>query len=113
MQAITSIKANANQRMQLVLENNETVDFHLYFYARMQAWYFDFSYNNLTCNGLKVVLTPNALRQFRKNIPFGFMFTSDSLAEPFQLDDFSSGRVVLNLLNKAEVQQVEQEIYGY
>lgn len=113
MQTITSIKANANQRMQLVLENNETVDFHLYFYSRMQAWYFDFSYKDLTCNGLKVVLTPNALRQFRKIIPFGFMFTSDSQAQPFQIDDFTSGRLVFNLLNSAEVQQVEQEIYGY
>lgn len=112
MQTVNSLQANVNQKMRLVLDNNETVDFHLYYYARMQSWYFDFSYKNITCNGVKVVLTPNALRQFRKNIPFGLMFSSEGLVEPFQIDDFSSGRVVLNVLNAAEVEQIEREIYG-
>lgn len=112
MQNITSITSSANQRMQLVLENNETVDFHIYYSARMTAWYYDFTYKNITCNGSKVVLTPNSLRQFINILPFGFMFSAASYVEPFQQTDFSSGRVVMSLLTKDEVQQIEKEIFN-
>lgn len=112
MQEITSITSSANQRMQLVLENNETVDFHIYYSARMQSWYYDFSYKNLTCNGSKVVLTPNSLRQFRKIIPFGIMFSAESFVEPFQQNDFATGRVVMSVLSADEVIQVERETYN-
>lgn len=112
MQQITSITSSANQHMQLVLENNETVDFRLYYSARMHSWYYDFTYKNLICNGSKVVLSPNSLRQFRKILPFGFMFSSESRIQPFSQDDFQTGRVVLNVLNADEVKQVEREIFN-
>lgn len=111
MQNITSITSSANQRMQLVLENNETVDFHIYYSARMQSWYYDFSYKNITCNGSKVVLSPNSIRQFRNILPFGFKTSSNSYVQPFKQDDFSSGRVVFSILNSDEVKQVEKEMY--
>lgn len=112
MQQITSIKSAYNQRMQLLLENNETVNFNIYFSARQQCWYYDFEYKNIICNGSKIVLSPNSIRQFKNILPFGFMFISDSYVEPFSIDDFSSGRISFFLLNKEEVQQVEREIYN-
>lgn len=112
MQTITSITSSVNQRMQLVLENNETVDFHIYYSARMQSWYYDFSYKNVTCNGSKVVLSPNSIRQFRKILPFGFMFNANSYVQPFKQDDFSSGRVQFSVLNADEVQQIEREVFN-
>ena len=112
MQHITSITSSPNQRMTLVLDNNETVDFRLYFLPRQEAWFFDFTYNDLTVNCSKVVLTPNALRQFRKTIPFGIAFVTDGFVDPFQLTDFSNGRINMYVLNKEEVQQVESEIFN-
>lgn len=112
MQQITSITSSANQQMQIVLENNEIVDFHIYFSARTQSWYYDFVYKDLICNGSKVVLNPNSIRQFRKILPFGFQFSSDSYVQPFKQDDFSTGRIVLNVLNADEVQQIEREVFN-
>lgn len=112
MQQITSITSSANQQMQIVLDNNETVDFHIYYSVRMKSWYYDFSYKNFICNGSKVVLCPNSIRQFRNILPFGFMFASDSYVQPFKQDDFATGRIVLNVLNADEIQQVEREIYN-
>lgn len=111
MQQITTLTDEPKQRHQLVLDNNETVDFRLRYSARQQAWYFDFTYKELTSKGLKVVLTPNALRCFRRLIPFGIAFSTQGYVEPFQLDDFSSGRVEMYVLNAEDVQTVEQEIY--
>lgn len=111
MQQITTLTNEPNQRHQIVLDNNETVDFRLYFSARQQSWYFDFTYKQTTANGFKVTLSPNALRCFRKTIPFGIAFDTEGYVEPFQLDDFSSGRIKMYVLNSEDVQTVEQEIY--
>lgn len=112
MQIITSLTNHPNQLHTLVLENNETATFRLFYCGRMQEWYYDLTYNNITINGRKVVLTPNSLRQFRNNIPFGLAFLSDSSIEPFQIDDFYSGRVKMAILNKEEVEQIEEIIYN-
>ena len=112
MKKITSITSRAKQRMALVLDNNETVDFTLYYLPRQQGWFYNFTYKDLTVNCSKVVLTPNSLRQFRKIIPFGLSFVVDGYVEPFSIDDFSTGRVVMYVLNSDEVKQVESEIFN-
>lgn len=112
MQKITQITSKSKQRMTLVLENNETVDFLLYYLPRQQSWFFNFSYLNTDSICNRVVLSPNALRQFRKNIPFGIAFAAESNVEPFNITDFSSGRVSMYILNADEVKQVEAEIYN-
>ena len=48
MQQITSITSEPKQRMTLVLENNKTVDFLLYYLPRQQSWFYDFTYNNIS-----------------------------------------------------------------
>lgn len=111
MKQITTLTDEPKQRHQLVLDTNDTVDFRLYYSSRIQCWYFDFTYKELSVNCLKVVLSPNTLRNFRKLIPFGIGFDSQGLVEPFQLDDFSSGRVQMYVLNSEDVETIEQEIY--
>lgn len=112
MQVITTLTSSPNQLHRLVLENNETADFRLYFSARMEEWFYDITYKNLTINCSKVVLTPNSLRQFRRIIPFGIAFFSDGDVEPFRIDDFSSGRIQMGILTADEVKQVEEEVYN-
>ena len=112
MKEITSITNKSKQKFNLVLENNETVEFNLYYSYRQQSWFYDFTYNDITSKGSRVVLTPNALRQFKKIIPFGIAFIAASYVEPFSLEDFSSGRVSMFVLNEEEVQQIESSIYN-
>lgn len=112
MQEITTITSAPKQRFRLVLENNETADFQLYYCGRMRSWYYNISYNDFTVNGAKVVLTPNSLRNLRRLIPFGIAFVTDGYTEPFLISDFSSGRVKMYVLTSDEVEQVEEEIFN-
>lgn len=112
MQQITSISNRAKQRFTFVLDNNETVDFLLYYLPRQQSWFFNFTYKDLTCNCLRVVLTPNALRQFKRIIPFGIAFISKSSVEPLNLNDFADGTINMYVLNSDEVKQIEAEIFN-
>lgn len=111
MKEITALTGEPKQRYQLVLETNDTVDFRLYFYPSQRSWYFDFTYNTLTVDGSKVVLSPNTLRNFKNIIPFGIGFVTDGYVEPYKLDDFSSGRIKMILLNKEDVEDIERNIF--
>lgn len=112
MQEITTLTTSPNQLHTLVLDNNDTADFRLYYAARMQEWFYDLSYQNFIINGAKVVLTPNSLRQFKNILPFGIAFYSDDDIEPFQITDFGYGRVKMGILNAEEVKQIEEEVFN-
>lgn len=114
MNIVNSITQSPNQLHELVLENNKTAKFILRYYSRMIGWFFDIEYEDVKINGVKVVLHPNILRQFKNKLPFGLMiFTeNESPVEPFQITDFQTGRVKLGILNSDEVMQVESEIFN-
>lgn len=76
-----------------------------------KAWYFDFQYKDYICNGNKVVLTMNALRHLRYKIPFGIAFVSGGEADPFDLNDFKNGNVLMLLLNQSDVLDIESAEY--
>ena len=112
MQQITTITDQANQLMTLVLDNGETALFRIYYLPRQQNWFFDIIYKEIAINSIKVVLTPNALRQFKKQIPFGIAFVTEGSVEPFNIFDFSTQRIKMFVLNSEEVQRIEQEVYN-
>lgn len=112
MQLITSITEQPKQRFVLKLDNNETATMRLYYYPTQSSWYFDIEYKDYINCGNKVVLTMNAIRHLRARLPFGISFISVNNAEPFQLNDFVTGNVMMLLLNKEDVEMIEENIYG-
>lgn len=112
MKLITSITAEPRQRFVIKLDNNESAIMRLYYYPTQSSWYFDIEYNEYVNNGNKVVLTMNAIRQLRSVLPFGIAFVSGSNAEPFGLEDFVNGKVLMLVLNKEDVQTIEDLVYS-
>ena len=112
MRIITEFTDNPTQTCTLVLENQETVEFNLRFYETQLSWYFDFTYNDIISNGNKVVLGANILRSFKNIIPFGLAFQANDGVEPFAVDDFTTNRVVVYLLSKADVEAMENNIFN-
>lgn len=112
MEVITSITAYPKQEFVLKLENNEFAMMRLYYYSSQQSWYFDIEYKDYTNNGNKVVLSPNAIRHLRYKLPFGIGFLSGSNADPFELESFTSQKVLMTLLNQEDVQEIEETIYN-
>lgn len=109
MKQVTSITNDSKQLMIIPLDNNKgNVEFRLYFMPTQYSWYYDFTYNNYTSNGNKVVLSPNALRHLRKMLPFGFAFQAEGDIEPFSINDFANGRIQMYVLNENDILEVEQ-----
>lgn len=112
MRLVSSVTTEPKQRFVLKLDNNESVIIRLYYYSSQNSWYFDIEYNDYINNGNKVVLTMNALRHLRNILPFGIAFISSSSADPFQLEDFANGNVIMLLLNQDDVQEIEDTVYN-
>ncbi|MBQ3946368.1 MAG: hypothetical protein II670_12290 [Alphaproteobacteria bacterium] len=112
MQIITSVTDQPKQQFNLKLDNNERATMRLYYYESQNSWYFDIEYNGRINNGNKVVLTFNALRHLKRLLPFGISFISESNADPFSLDAFTSGKVVMILLNQEDVNLIEETVYN-
>ena len=112
MKLINNLTDNPRQSFQVALDTGDTVQFKLYYYITQKSWFFDFTYNNYTSNGNRVVLSPNTLRHLKNIIPFGLAFIAEGNVEPFELSDFSSGRVGMYILNSDEVAEIESTIYN-
>ena len=112
MKLITTLTDAPKQQHTLVLDNNDTADFYIEYCGRMESWYFSIQYNDITQKCIKAVLTPNALRHLRRVIPFGIAFVSESLVEPFRIDDFVTGRIQMYVLNEEDVVTLEEEVYN-
>lgn len=112
MNEITSLTNDPRQSFSVPIDGGEMAQFKLYYYITQKSWFFDLSYGNYTANGSRVVLTPNALRHLKDIIPFGVAFIAQGMVEPFDIEDFASGRVKMCILNKSEVEEIESTIYG-
>ena len=112
MKIITSITSQPRQQFTLRLDNNESAIIRLYYYSSQNSWYFDIEYKDYTNNGNKIVLTMNALRHLKNKLPFGIAIVSNSNVEPFQLEDFVNKNVFMLLLNKEEVEEIEDIVYN-
>lgn len=107
MKLIDALTADPKQRMFLIGENGERIGFAVYYVPTQQGWFFNISYSGITANGLRLVAGLNALRAFRNRFPFGLScFSADGL-DPYYINDFSTGRIKLYLLNSEDVENAE------
>lgn len=115
MTLIDNLTDAADQTTTLILPDNTAATLRLRYRPRTQRWTADLGYTpkNLQVNGLNVCTLPNILRPWRRIIPFGLAVVTVGLAtDPFDLNDFLTGRATVYLLNADDVAAVEDTIIG-
>lgn len=113
MLQINNITNDPRQTFILVGENQEHINFTLYYQPTQRGWFFDISYGSFSASGLRLSSSINALRQFRNLIPFGLLVLTEDGYEPYYLNDFESGRVTLYLLNANDVELIEENVFTF
>lgn len=94
-----------------VPETGKQVKISLRYLPTQRAWYMDFLYENIEENCIKLVISPNILRSYKKMIPFGLAITSINDMYPMDIDSFYSGQNSLYLLDSTYVNNLENSIY--
>lgn len=113
MKTLNELTNDYSQKHSVVLENNEEFDFTLRFIEQQEGWFYNIKYGaNFEVNGQRLCTGINIIRKWKNILPFGISVNTDDLSEPSFIDDFTSGRVEVVILNQEEVEEIEEEFYG-
>lgn len=114
MKSVTGITAQPNQASFIVLEDGSRAQLTLFYRPQQLGWFFNLSWPGnaalpvpFTVNGMRLVSSPNILRQYRKLIPFGLMMFTIDQGEPMGQTCFVDGTADLIVLTAAEVLEIE------
>lgn len=99
MRLLDALTDDGVQSLIFSLADGSTVNLKFIYRPATQRWTIDVSYKTFVANGLGLSISPNLLRLWRNIIPFGMTVASADAAEPFKLDDFTSGRITIYMLD--------------
>lgn len=105
MKRIENIGNEGLQSQVIPLPNGDAV-LTIRFLSPVQIWTMDVTYNEKAIYGVK--LSCGVLHMRSKNLPFDFIVedTSSAGLDPFQIEDFSSGRTILYLVEAEEMEEI-------
>jgi hypothetical protein len=103
--------SSPKQQKTILLENNNTFTFNIYYRSLTSGWYYDLSYSTLNFNvkGQKITHSLNILDPFRERLNFGLSFRVEDGGEIWYLDDFTNERVKVYLLNENDLANIKTE----
>jgi hypothetical protein len=107
MNTLTGFTDSPRQTTTIVLDSGGSFVLDLYYRSQQMGWFFDLTYNDFILKGQRLVYSPNLLRQFEGQIPFGLAVVSLDQNDPLRQDDFTSGYAAFVLLNEEDVQAIE------
>lgn len=111
MKRIQQITEDPNQTTRVILDDGSFFDLTLKFFPQQRGWFIQrLVYKDFVLNGFRVCNSPNFLRQYRDQLPFGLACRTESLEEPLFQDDFSKGFAGLFILDAEEVEQYERSL---
>lgn len=116
MTIVTGITDQPNQQLDLRLADGTRAKLTLNYRVQQLGWFADLIWtkrDGTTAQvfGLRLVTSPNVLRQFRNLFPFGLAIATDANADPTSDKSFASGISRLLLLEGDDVEQIETEVY--
>ena len=113
MKTISGITDSPTQTFALTLVDGTKATCVLYWRDQQIGWFLDVAYPTAgrTINGLRLVATPNLLRQFRHVLPFGLAFTLPAGGDPLSKEAFISGGAMFVLLEGDDLALVEETAF--
>lgn len=108
---INNITNRPSQNQVLVLPDGTQITFQIYYSSTQQGWFITnlvYATKNFTSQGIRITTSPNILRQFKNQIPFGLTCVTSNGQEATQIQDFQSGFATLYILSEDDVQTYER-----
>jgi hypothetical protein len=114
---VNNLTDSANQRAAVVLADGTVATLTFIYRGAIQRWAVDVSYGAFAENGINLCVHPNLLRMYRNFLPIGLAVISRDGGDPFDINDFASGRISVFVLDGTpggsdEVEGVETNVYA-
>lgn len=111
MNLLEGFTDQAKQQTTIVLADGSRAVLLLEYRPNQIGWFASLTYGRFTLNGQRLVSSPNYLRQWREQIPFGLAVLGVNNVDPLRQTDLADGSVSLYLLDQADVEAVEAAVY--
>lgn len=116
MTILTGITEQPNQQIDLRLEGGGRAKLTLNYRVQQTGWFLDVVWlrtggDPVSVLGLRVVTSPNLLRQYQNVFPFGLAVVTEGNAEPVTVRAFADQTSRFLLLDADGVGQIEQEVF--
>jgi hypothetical protein len=83
------------------------IEFKLTYRPAIQMWFIDITFGTFILKGMRVCASLNLLHQYKKILPFGLFIHIADGVEPFLINDFSIGRVIIYILDSTEKDSID------
>jgi len=112
MLLLDKLNDKAFQIYTLSTDTGQKITFTLKYMPAVQQWVYSIVFGTKIINGKRLVCSPNVLRAHKDILPFGLAVTSIDILEPQYIDDFTSGRISVYLLQTADLAAIEASYYA-
>lgn len=105
MQLLNNITNEPFQKITVLFDDTaKKIVLELTYRPTQKGWFLDITYEDFILKGIRVCAALNLLSQWDKVIPFGLLVVSADGQEPYFIEDFITDRVKMAVLNKEEVE---------
>lgn len=112
MRQLSVLDSNPKQTLYFVTDDKKQIKFYFYFLPTQEGWFVDIEADDFKLYGTKVCTLPNLLWKYCNIIDWGLNVETLDGLDPFQITDFSTGYCQVSVLNKDEVQSIEDWLNG-
>jgi hypothetical protein len=107
MRLLDKLTAQPFQEYTVATEAGDLITLTLRYMPSQQCWAFGIVWGLFSLQGAQLTIAPNILYNYANIVPFGFMVTSTDTIEPSYLDDFSTGRIKVYVLEQSDIDLLE------
>ncbi len=112
MKVLTTLNSNARQSLYFITDEKQRLKFTFYFLPTQDGWFYDVESEGFNLYGQRLCCHPNLLNKYSRIIDWGLNVSTTDGLDPYQIADFTSGYCYVSILDKEEVQQVEDYLNG-
>lgn len=108
---LTQITDKGKQKYTIVVDDGSVFEFYLRYLPTQESWVFDIIYNNFSVYNLLLTNSINCLHAYKNLLPFGIMCFSNDGGDPQNIDDFTTGRCKIYVMNQADLNDLEATFF--
>lgn len=108
MRVLDTLTDSAYQSISFTTKEEEDVTLTLRFIPSQETWFLDVESESLTVRGLALTSFVNILDPYHNNISWGLYIWSADGFDPWRIDDFTTGRIRVVVLEGLEYAVIEE-----
>lgn len=109
---LSTLTGSAYQKVSFDTNKGERVNLTFRYIPSQETWFVDVESNSLTVYGLALQTYVNLLDPYHNNLSWGLYVWSKDGLDPWQVDDFSSGRIQVAIIEDLELAVIQEILNG-